>query len=145
MMFQYSQSYNSERSSGSGVHTAPATPRRLQTSERRDVWAPFAPSSQKPGNGRRESLTGCNHPTSTSQSAETSSTMLLLSFSNLKDLIRTSAELSRGWTSPRGQCYPEEQSIQRCWFHNRVQMFPDTRIVTQTRGPHVLPPIHGST
>lgn len=104
------------------------------------------PPPQKSHKGRRESLTGCSHPTTTSQSAEISSTMLLHSFCNLKDLVRIYSEPQHGWIPPRGQCYQEERDIQRCWFHNSVQMFPDARIVTQqTSGPHVLPPIHSST
>lgn len=105
----------------------------------KDIWATFISSSEKRASGRRESLTGCSHLTATSESAEISPTALLLSFSNLKDLVRTDSELQSGWTSPSGQWYQEERDRQRWWFHNSTQMCPDARTVTQqTSGPHVL-------
>lgn len=111
----------------------------LRMGKGKDIWATFVPSSEKTGSGRRGSLTGCSHLTATSQSAEISSTALLLSSSNLKDLVRIDSERQSGWTPPRGQWYQEERDRQRWWFHNSTQMCPDARTVTQhTSGPHVL-------
>lgn len=115
------------------------TPNWLRMGKGKDIWATFISSSEKTASGRRESLTGCSHLTATSESAEISPTALLLSFSNLKDLVRTDSELQSGWTSPSGQWYQEERDRQRWWFHNSTQMCPDARTVTQqTSGPHVL-------
>lgn len=76
------------------------------TTRGRDLWATFAPCSEKPGNSRRESLIGCSHPTTTRQSAEISSTMSLSSFTNLKDLVRIDSELQCGWTPPKQTMLP---------------------------------------
>lgn len=124
---------------------APATLCWLQTSEGRDIRATFAPSSEKP-EGQKGISYRLQPPYNHQPVSRDLTTMLLRSFCNLKDLVRIYSEPQHGWTPPRGQCYQEERDIQRSWFHNSVQMFPDARIVTQqTSGPHVLPPIHSST
>lgn len=95
---------------------APAILWGLQTSIGTDVWAIFASFSETPVNVRKESLASCSHPITTSQSAEISSPMLSLPFSNIKGLDRIYSELQHSWSPPSGQRCQEERHIRRCWF-----------------------------
>lgn len=76
------------------------------TTKGRDLWATFAPSPEKPGNSRRESLTGCNHlqPPASQQRSHPQCLYLLLPI--WKDLVRIYSELQRGWTPPKQTMLP---------------------------------------